>query len=148
MKLYLFIVTLSVILISCNTTENTASVYNTDDCNADSERISMKSLSDSVNFYDKKRVEISGYFSYGIEESALFARKTHGSNEFSLWVEFKAGLVDSLVKRELPGENIFSKISGKRIKIRGILYSNSHGHLGQDSASVKDVCYLEISNGF
>lgn len=108
----------------------------------------MKSLSDSASFYDRKQVEVSGYYSWRIEESALFARKTNSDNEFSLWVDFKAGLVDSLMKRELLGENIFSKMSGKRIKIRGILYSNSHGHLGQYSASVKDVCYLEISNGF
>lgn len=148
MKLYLFIVTLSVILISCNTKENIVSFYSTEDCNPDFKRISMKSLSDSASFYDRKQVEVSGYYSWRIEESALFARKTNSDNEFSLWVDFKAGLVDSLMKRELLGENIFSKMSGKRIKIRGILYSNSHGHLGQYSASVKDVCYLEISNGF
>lgn len=148
MKLYLFIVTLSAILIGCSIRENIVSVYKTEDCNADFKIVSMKSISDSANFYDGKQVEVNGYYSWRIEESALFARKANRGNEFSLWVDFKAGLVDSLMKKESPGENIFSKMSGKRIKIRGILYSNSHGHLGHYSASVKDVCYLEISNGF
>lgn len=146
LRLYLLI--LLVNIISCNTRGDTVSVYNTEDCNANFKRVSMKSLPDSANFYDRKQVEVSGYYSWRIEESALFARKTYSDHEFSLWVDFKAGLVDSLMKKELPGENIFSKMSGKKVKIRGFLYSNSHGHLGQYSASLKDVCYLEISNGF
>jgi hypothetical protein len=136
------------ILINCNTRENKTSVYNTEDCNTEFKRISIKSLSDSVSFYDRKRVEISGYYSYSIEQSALFTGETYNSNEFSLWVEFSTRLIDSLVKKELPGENVFNKMSGKTVKIRGMLISDSHGHLGQYSATVKDVCYLEISNGF
>jgi hypothetical protein len=36
------------------------------------------------------------------------------------------------------------KIFDKRIKIRGIFDSRSHGHLGQYFGAINEICYLEI----
>jgi hypothetical protein len=63
-----------------------------------------------------------------------------------IWVEFSGAIVDLLEMNEFKNKSVFTKLSGKKIKIRGKIDSRDRGHLDQYAAAIKNVCYLEIFN--
>lgn len=61
-----------------------------------------------------------------------------------IWVDYNNSVIDRLEKNKSPNENVFYKMNGKKIKIRGIVYADDHGHLSQYAGSIKYICYLEV----
>lgn len=132
---------LLIFLDGCNSNKGLVKVYSIDACPSSSRAITFKSLLDSSSLYDGSIVEVTGYYRWGLEESAI------SSSEYNtpamIWTDFSPGVADKVVSKSQKG---FEKMQGKKIKVRGTFYAGKNGHLAQYPGAIKYICYLEVEN--
>lgn len=131
------------VFVGCNSDKKFSKIYISDYCNESFKNVSFKSTTDSASFYDGQLVEMTGYYNWGTEESAISLKKYSGI-ESRIWTEFSKVIADSLEENKSPNENVFEEMQGKKITIRGTLEAGRGGHLGQYACSIKYICYLEV----
>jgi len=126
---------------NCNLDHNAHRVFQTPECLQNPEKVTIKMLKNSPVRYHSHFVEISGFYEWGTEQSSV-------SEKFNekpmIWINFSFDLVDSLEKDDLPNESIFLKMIGKKLKIRGVVDTNDHGHLGGYFATIRNICFVEF----
>jgi len=121
-------------------------IYSTNDCLENYKPANLNSIISSASKYDSSYVEITGFYQWGTEATAISNSKASQYENSKVWVEFRFAIVDSLEKNRIGDKNVFKELSGKKIKIRGKIHSEDRGHLEQYAATIKNVCYLEIYN--
>ena len=133
----------TLLFIACSTGKNNSLIYSSDYCNADFKKVSFTSLFDSLSFYDRKPVEITGFYHSAFEVSVISTQQNFSTDERIVWVDFGNELSDSLTNSKPPNENIFDKIDGKKVKMRGYFSAGRTGHLSGYPCGIR-ICYLEI----
>ena len=122
------------------------------DCNADNafKPVAYKNLADSIRFYDKQYVEVSGTYAEGKNMSALVNDSlfTTKGNSKGFWVNFTQdcplylkGTHQGFFASE-DGSN--SHLNGRKITIRGRVDIAVKGHQEKYSATINNVSYIEI----
>jgi hypothetical protein len=142
-KIYLIIIILSV--SSCYPDTRT---YTSGECSNNFKSVNVYKIIRSASRYDSQFVEISGYYYSAFEQSGLspYIIENPYENVKMLWIDLDRDLsrkngVDTISLSDSWKE--FQRIK-KRIMIRGMVDAESHGHLGQYAATIKNVCYLRI----
>ncbi|HWZ35728.1 MAG TPA: hypothetical protein VNW51_06180 [Mucilaginibacter sp.] len=121
------------------------------DCDASVtfKKVSYKHLLDSLNFYDKKYIEVEGKYEEGKEESALFndSLYVHKPNG-ALWINFSqdcplylAGTHTGFFEVDGGG---YTNISNKKIRIRGKLDLNNRGAHKLYKGCIDHVSFIEL----
>jgi len=111
------------LLQSCSNTKN---VY-VSDCDGDQsfKRVSFTQLMDSLSYYDKKFVEVSGQYQEGKEESVLVNDSLMADHSIknALWVDFSpdcplylTGTREGLFEYN---DGQFTRINGKTVTLHG-----------------------------
>jgi hypothetical protein len=118
--------------------------YGSSNCGKDYKTVSFVNLLDSAILYDGKYVEVEGFYTWDTEESAIAHSRSFQNKQKMIWVQLGNAVGSSIKQNALPNRNGFSDMIGKKIRIRGIVKANEHGHLGQYAASVTFVCYMQI----
>lgn len=118
-------------------------IYSTKDCIGNYQPVNFNLIMNAAQEFDSSLIEVTGFYYMGFEVSAISNSKHNQSEKSMIWVDFRPSLVDTLEKNAANG-NVFEKLSGKKIKIKGRVDSESHGHLGQYPATIKQICYLEV----
>ena len=134
-------------LIKCSTDKTVTQVYSTLGCSKIFKPINFDFLKDSSKLYDKIFVEISGYYcNNNFEQSAISNVKCSSSIQGMVWVDFASELVDVIHNRleEKEKDQFLLQLNGRKIRVRGYLYANRHGHLSQYLVSLEHICYIEI----
>ena len=132
-------------LVGCTSHKSISTIYTTNDWNQKFQPISFKALADSAFIYDGHFVEISGYYYWGTEVSAISRQKGEHEIENMIWVDLDPDLAtikgNDTVFLFRPLKE-YDKIKRKRIKIRGKIDSSNHGHGWV--AYINFVCYVEL----
>jgi hypothetical protein len=148
-KAYLYItLLLALVMFACN---NKPKVYSSEcAANVKCKKVNFRNLIDSIKYYDKQYVEVSGKYIEGKNVSALVNDSTfsdHG-NSRSLWVNFTqecplylAGKHTGLFETE-DGE--YNKLNNKTMIIRGRVSVQQKGHKKTYRAAINEVIYLEL----
>ena len=79
-------------LISCTSNKSLPKIYTTGSCNKKFQHVSFKALTDSASIYDGHFVEISGYYYWGMETSAISRQKGEHEIKNMVWVNFDPDL--------------------------------------------------------
>jgi len=138
----LYFVILFSVLSSCNANKTLSGIYTAKDCDQKYQTVSLITITAPGTIYNGRFVEVNGYYQWGTEESAI---SDYLVSQKLIWIEFTSGIADSLEnKNKSPNENVFDKMSGRRIKIRGTVDTSDHEHLGQYAAAIKYICYLQV----
>ena len=141
MKLTTFIFII-VALAGCD--PGRSAIYSTEECVGNYQPINLNGVTSSPEKFDTRHVEVTGYYYYGFEVSALSNSKGSKYEKSMLWVDLGPTIIASLEKDSVMYESLFKYRSGKKIKIRGEINADGGGHLSQYAATIKNVCYLEI----
>jgi hypothetical protein len=113
-------------------------------------KVGFVNLIDSLKYYDKQYVEVSGRYVEGKNISALVNDSTFKDhdNHHSLWVNFTqdcplylTGKHTGLFEDE-DGE--YNKLNNRIMTIRGHLEVQKKGHKKAYSATINEVSYLEL----
>ncbi|AMR33775.1 hypothetical protein A0256_21220 [Mucilaginibacter sp. PAMC 26640] len=109
-------------------------------------KISLSHLTDSVKFYNKQYVEVSGKYQEGKNVSVLVSDSTFvdHSNKHSLWVNFTqdcplylSGTQQGLFSSE---DGSYLKLNDHKVTLRGRVEINSKGY----SATINEVSAIEL----
>lgn len=113
-------------------------------------KVSFHNLVDSIKFYDKQYVEVSGKYLEGKHISALVNDSTftdHG-NSRSLWVNFTQDcplyLKDKHTGLFETEDGEYNKINNRQMTIRGRIDVQKKGHQNTYRATLNEVSYLEL----
>lgn len=113
------------------------------DCVGAYRLVPLKTLLDSAIYLDKSLIETSGYYEWAIEKSALLLSKNKMSK--AVWIDFSSVLWgDSSSTKTLS--LLFDDIIDKKIKVKGVIDTSNHGHIGQYFFTLKEVCAVEVIN--
>jgi len=138
----------SFVVQSCT---NHKKVYKSD-CDVDMafKRIGFTQLIDSIKYYDRQYVEITGTYKEAKEQSALFNDSlfVDHSNKHALWINFSqdcplylsgthTGLFQAIDGQFIP-------INNKEITIRGKVNRKNTGYLGQYRGCIERVSFVEL----
>jgi hypothetical protein len=124
----------------------------TSDCSGSTafKQVAYKNLVDSIRFYDKQYVEVSGKYAEGKNISALVNDSLFTSRESGqgLWVNFTQdcplylkGTHRGIFASE-DGSN--SHLNGRMVTIRGQIDVKVKGHQKAYSATINNVSYIKI----
>ncbi|MFD2871043.1 hypothetical protein ACFS5N_01105 [Mucilaginibacter ximonensis] len=147
-RYFIYIIVFGVVIISaCHSSKK---VYLSDcDASIAFKKISYAHLLDSLNYYDKKYIDVEGRYEEGKEESALFndSLYVHKPND-ALWVNFSqdcplylAGTRTGFFQVDGGGS---AHISNKKIRIRGKLDLNNHGAHKLYKGCIDHVSFIEL----
>lgn len=133
------------VLSNCNKKGRVFKLYESDNCSSVYHSISYGGLIDSLSYYNNKLVEVSGYYHYSIEQTALSKHRSFKEPVF--WVEFNSEIArkesDTMVYL-IESVEEYRKINSKEIIMRGVVDTSNHGHLGQYIGTLKNVCFLKV----
>jgi hypothetical protein len=106
-------------------------------------------LIDSLAYYDKKYVEVSGRYEEGKQESALFNDSLFMSKpNTALWVNFSQDCPLYLAGTHIGffeyNNGAFTQINKKKVVIRGKLDVHNKGNLKQYKACIDHVSFIEL----
>jgi hypothetical protein len=122
------------------------------ECDADQtfKHVTYAHLLDSLAWYDKKYIEITGTYEEGKGKSALYNDSTliNTDNTKAFWVNFiqdcplflkgtHTGLFDY-------NNGSFTQINNRKVRIRGKLDVHNHGHLKQYKGCIDRVSLIEL----
>lgn len=133
------------LFISCtNNLEVVSEIYTTNSCDENFQSISFSNLVDSVSKYNGRGVEVSGYYHWAPDASAISLHRGDIKLQNMLWVDF-----DSELAKKTNDDTIFlfkskrfDKVKERKIKIRGrVDAGNNRYHY---VARIENVCYLEV----
>lgn len=136
-------------LLACKT--NQQKTYTSEcDTNVKFKKVSFAHLVDSITYYDKQYVEVSGKYLEGKNQSALVNDSTfidHGNSQ-ALWVNFTQDCPLYLVGKHTglfeTEDGEYNKISNRRMTIRGWVEVQKKGHQNAYRATINQVSYLEL----
>jgi hypothetical protein len=138
------------ILVSQQSCTNHKETY-ASDCDHDIafKRVNYTNLMDSLKFYDKKYIEISGRYATGKEQSALFSDSLFMIQPAkAFWINFSTDC-----PLYLSGTHIgffdydkggFAGINNKKIRVRGKLDLHNHGYQKQYRGCIDHVSFIEL----
>jgi hypothetical protein len=141
---------LALALQAC-TTHKQQQVY-TSECATDIvfKKISLSHLADSIKYYDKRYVEVSGRYVEGKNISALVNDSTfsdHG-NSHSFWVNFTQDCPLYLTGKHTglfaAEDGTYSNINNKLMTIRGRIEVQNKGYKKEYCATINEVSYLRF----
>ena len=147
-RVYLvFIIALT--LQACNTHKQR--VY-TSECATDIvfKKISLSHLADSIKYYDKQYVEVSGRYLEGKNRSALVndSTFTDHSNGRSFWVNFTQDCPLYLTGKHTglfaAEDGTYSNINNKLMTIRGRIEMQNKVYKKEYCATINEVSYLKF----
>jgi hypothetical protein len=146
---FVFLITLliPVILQSCTGHKK---IYTSDcDDNIKFKVISYAHLMDSLKFYDKKYIEISGKYQQGKEQSALFNDSLYmPAPSTALWINFSQDCPLYLSGTKIGffqySSDGYASINNKKIRIRGRLDLHNRGYLKQYQGCIDHVSFIEL----
>ena len=149
MSFRLFLVVLTVIALQA--CKQQKKIY-TSDCAAGVKfkKVTFTHLIDSVKYYDKQYIEVSGKYLEGKNISALVndSTFTDHENSHSLWVNFTQDcplyLADKHTGLFETEDGEYLQINKKLMTIRGRLELSKKGHLNTYRATLNEVSYLEL----
>jgi hypothetical protein len=113
-------------------------------------KVSFAHLIDSVRYYDKQYIEVSGKYLEGKNISALVNDSTFTGHENSrsLWVNFTQDcplyLADKHTGLFETEDGEYLQINKRLMTIRGRLDLSKKGHLDSYRATLNEVSYLEL----
>jgi len=113
-------------------------------------KVNFADLADSINFYDKQYVQVSGKYLEGKNQSALVNDSTYtGKGETqSFWVNFTQDCPLYLMGKRIglfeTEDGEYNKISNRHMTIRGRINLEKKGHNKAYSATINEVSYLEL----
>ncbi|MBK0378619.1 hypothetical protein [Mucilaginibacter segetis] len=122
------------------------------DCNDNIayKKVGFSNLLDSLKFYDKQYVEVSGKYTEGKHLSALVNDSlfTSHNNSHALWVNFSQDCPLQLAGKrtglfEYDNGN-YVKLNNRSMTIRGIVDIRQKGHLHAFSGAIDRVSYVEL----
>lgn len=146
--LFFSFLVISVILQSCRETKK---IY-VSDCDADItfKHVSFTHLIDSLNYYDRKYIEVSGIYEEGKEQSALFNDSLivqHPNNK-AFWVNFSQDCPLYLSGTKVGffeyNNGGFTRINNKKVRMRGRLDIHNKGHLKEYKGCIDRVSFIEL----
>jgi hypothetical protein len=113
-------------------------------------RVAFSHLVDSIKYYDKQYVEVTGKYVEGKNLSALHNDSTflNKGNSRALWVNFSQDC--PLILRGTHtglfeyGDGNFSKINNHTMTIRGKVDKHQKGHLKSYRGGIDMVSYVEL----
>ena len=99
--------------------------------------VSLEKVIKNPSFYDNKKIEIQGYFSFGMEKSSI-SSEVKSSLDDSIWIDFNffKDLKNQKNKFLFKNDNILN-FKNKRVKIRGLFSSKYQGHMAWYKGSIK-----------
>ena len=106
-------------------------------------------LMDSLKYYDQKYVEVSGRYTSGKEQSALFSDSLYIIQPAkAFWVNFSTDCPLYLSGTHIGffdlDEGGFTKINDKKIKIRGKIDLHNRGYQKQYKGCIDHVSFIEL----
>lgn len=113
-------------------------------------KVTFTHLIDSVKYYDKQYIEVSGKYLEGKNISALVndSTFTDHANSRSLWVNFTQDcplyLADKHTGLFETEDGEYLQINKRLMTIRGRLDLSKKGHLDSYRATLNEVSYLEL----
>jgi hypothetical protein len=136
------------LLFSC---KNEHKIYQSE-CDSDItfKHIGFTQLIDSIQKYDQQYIEVVGKYREGKEESALVNDSlfVDHSNGHSLWVNFSQDCPLYLLGTRKGlfeyNDGKFTRISNKKITIRGRVDLRHKGHLGSYRATIDRVSFVKL----
>ena len=147
-RLYISLL-LALLLTACSSPKR--KIY-TSECAVDIKfkKVSFADLADSISYYDKQYVQVSGKYLEGKNQSALVNDSTytgHDNNQ-SLWVNFTQDcplyLADKHTGLFETEDGEYNKISNRHMTIRGRINLEKKGHNKAYAATINEVSYLEL----
>jgi hypothetical protein len=138
---------LNVAIIAC--TGNKKIYTSNCDNNIIFKHVAYAHLIDSLAYYDKKYVEVSGRYEEGKQESALFNDSLFMSKpNTALWVNFSQDCPLYLAGTHIGffeyNNGAFTQINKKKVVIRGKLDVHNKGNLKQYKACIDHVSFIEL----
>jgi hypothetical protein len=114
--------------------------------------VSFSQLVDSLAYYDKQYVEVSGKYQQGKGQSALYNDSlfVDHSNIKSLWVEFSPDCPLYLEGTRIGffdydyNNGKLTPINNKTITMRGIINARFKGHLGAYKGAIEHISYVKL----
>lgn len=105
-------------------------------------KVSIDKILENPNLYHKKKVELNGYFFYGLEEAAITDNKNSNVKQ-RIWIDFdyKKKLIDNN-NDDLFAKNKLLDCSNKKIKIKGVFSKDNNGHLGIYAGALSSIAYF------
>jgi hypothetical protein len=98
--------------------------------------ISLHQLSKNYRLYQGQYIETEGRFYEGFEKFAIYPEKYIFSNApKGFWLMLDSGFVSD--------RKYFTKMNGRRIRIKGIIDTTDKGHLGLYYATIRRIYYWE-----
>src|SRR5688572_12112708 len=77
-------------IFSCSTSNSNSEVYVSNNCPAVFHKINFKDLIDSISVYNNKYIEVTGFYTWHIEETAI--SESRRKTKSKIWVVFDAEL--------------------------------------------------------
>jgi len=143
-------IVLILVLAACNRHKG---FYKSDcDDNRTFKRIAYTHLIDSLRFYDKQYVEVTGKYQQGKDESALFndSMFVDHSNAKALWVEFSPDCPLYLTGTRVGffdydyNNGKLTPVNNKTITLHGVINCAYKGHLGAYSGAIEHISYVKL----
>ena len=130
----------------CQACSNPTKKIYTSECSPDIKfkQISFVNLIDSVTFYDKQYVELSGTYVEGKHLSALVNDSAFADNGHSFWVNFTQ---DCPLYSSASHEGLFdlgNNINNHAMTIRGRVELSNKGDQKAYRATINEVSYLVL----
>jgi hypothetical protein len=144
-----FTLIIALALQACNTHKQ--KIY-TSECAPDIKfkKVKFVNLIDSIRYYDKQFVEVSGKYLEGKNVSALVNDSTftdHG-NSHALWVNFTQDcplyLTDKHTGLFETEDGEYNKLNNRLITLRGRVEVEKKGHKNAYRATINEVSYLSL----
>ena len=110
--------------------------------------VSFRNLVDSMKYYDKRSIEISGIYREGKGESALVNDSlfVDHSNSHAFWINFSQDC-PLYLKGTRSGlfeysDGKFTRLNNQRMTVKGVLSFKAHA--GGYKASIDEISYIEF----
>lgn len=130
------IVAFVLLLFSCNSKQRIRAHENlTIEC-SDFLRVTFEDLSKQPDYYDRKKVRISGYFYYGFEEFAIYESPKSKVEAIGVWIDFHKEL-------GLYEDEGYKELAEKKLEVVGVFSANEHGHLSQYIGELNVLCIID-----
>jgi hypothetical protein len=144
---FLILLLFTVIFQACTSHKK---IY-TSDCDNDIKfkPVSYAHLMDSLQYYDKKYIEITGKYQEGKEQSALFNDSLYmPAPSTALWVNFSQDcplyLSGTRVGFFEYNNGGYVSINNKKVRMRGKLDLHNRGYLKQYKGCIDHVSFIEL----
>jgi len=102
------------------------------------ENVSINYLANHYGKFHSRYIQTEGTYYLGLEHFAIVADgMMFSNNRFAFWLSIKNGLIPK------DDWQLISKGSGQRVVIKGEIDTSMHGHMGQYSATIKNVYFFK-----